>query len=153
MTASKTHIIKKTFSLEELPKIAAQFASMLKQSETRPFVVWFLGDLGAGKTTFVGALLHALGLPAGVPVLSPTYTFLTEYETSLGLCAHMDLYRLVEGDIDSVESLLSGRTYQGLLVEWPLRAASSPYLSKSHQVSLDFSDSPECRTITIESAR
>lgn len=152
MAAQEKQVYKIRFTIDEIPQVARRVANLLASCPVKPFVVWLVGDLGAGKTTFTGHLLHALGLSEAVPVLSPTYTYLTEYDTKLGLCAHMDLYRLVDGDLDSVESLLSGRNYAGIFVEWPLRADGSPYLVKTHQISFDFADELNARVITVEAS-
>jgi tRNA threonylcarbamoyl adenosine modification protein YjeE len=152
MTDSGQKTIKQlTVGLDNLNDVADSVATSLMNSKKKPFVLWLVGDLGAGKTTFAGALFHALGVPQGVPVLSPTYTYLTEYKTDLGLCAHMDLYRLVEGDLDSLESLLSGRDFKGLVVEWPHRASGSPLLEKTHEIKFEFASSEGLRILTIES--
>lgn len=86
-----------------------------------PFCLWLRGDLGAGKTTFAGKLLHGLGLSNRVPVLSPTFTYLTEYKLPIGVIAHLDLYRMAAGDHESVSSLFADRVFAGLIVEWPER--------------------------------
>ena len=134
----------------ELASVADKVASLLRQSQARPFVLWLQGELGAGKTTFTGFLLHALGLPQSVPVLSPTYAYLTEYETACGLCAHIDLYRLVDGGAETLETLLSGRAYAGIIVEWPLRAADSPYISRTHEIRFDFGRFSDERRLQLE---
>ena len=126
-----------TFSLQDLSAVADEVKNILNQSKVKPFVLWLTGDLGAGKTTFAGALLHSLGVPASVPILSPTYTYLTEYESEQKKFAHMDLYRLVHGDSDSIESLLAGRVYDGIIVEWPERAADSPLIEMTHELKLN----------------
>ncbi|MEY4723188.1 MAG: hypothetical protein RLZZ324_701, partial [Candidatus Parcubacteria bacterium] len=54
-------------NLEELAAFAKEFAHSLKGGE----IVGLIGDLGAGKTTFVQFLAAALGVKAAVK--SPTF--------------------------------------------------------------------------------
>ena len=49
------------------------------------------GPLGAGKTTFVRHLLHALGVPGRVK--SPTYGLMESYEVAGSAIWHFDFYR------------------------------------------------------------
>lgn len=136
---------------DELSKIAGFVASRLSRDEQ--FVLWLRGDLGAGKTTFAGELLRALGLPQDVPVLSPTFTFMTEYGTNIGTIAHLDLYRLNDSPDDPLGFLLADRNFSGLIVEWPERAKDSPWIKKTHELTLGFTESLEERIITWTSEK
>ncbi len=85
-------------------------------------VIHLIGDLGAGKTTFVRGLLRGLGHEGRVP--SPTYTLVEPYELADYSIYHVDLYRLAKADevqYLGLEEACSDRSL--LLVEWPERAA------------------------------
>src|SRR3981189_1730559 len=88
------------------------------------WVVYLQGELGAGKTTCVRALLRTLGV-TGL-VRSPTYTLVETYRSQGMTFIHVDLYRL--GGPDAVEEL-GLRDYLGtdclLLVEWPAKGGSA----------------------------
>lgn len=83
-------------------------------------VIWLTGELGAGKTTLVTALVEGLGGQGGVS--SPTYDLVHRYETLRGPVFHVDCYRLRRSDEAAEldwETLTQGRA---LLVEWPEQA-------------------------------
>jgi tRNA threonylcarbamoyladenosine biosynthesis protein TsaE len=86
-------------------------------------VVFFSGELGAGKTTLVQAVVRGLGV-AG-PATSPTYALVHRYEGTRGPVFHLDCYRLrtsdEAADLDW-ESLL--RDGDIVLIEWPEKAGS-----------------------------
>jgi len=89
-------------------------------------VIALRGEMGTGKTTLVRGALESLGVTSGVR--SPTYT-LIEYYEFVPLCiAHLDLYRLADGE--ELE-YLGYRDYLNpetiCLIEWPERAEG--YLS------------------------
>ena len=84
-------------------------------------MVKLYGDLGAGKTTLVKGIARALGIPAE-SVVSPSFTIITEYESSPRLL-HIDLYR-----IDSSNDLESTGIWDAIgsdavtVIEWPEHA-------------------------------
>lgn len=87
-----------------------------------PAFVTLTGDLGAGKTTLVAAILRGAGVTDAVT--SPTYAVVHRYTApTLGPVHHADLYRLrgpQELAAIGWEELLVS---PGLvLVEWPERA-------------------------------
>jgi len=84
-------------------------------------VVWFEGDLGAGKTTLVRALLRGLGY-AG-PVKSPTYSLVEVYVVSSLYWYHFDFYRFSEpGEFEDAGLGEYFRDDSVCLVEWPEKA-------------------------------
>jgi len=83
------------------------------------------GQLGAGKTTLVRGLAHALGIEG--PVKSPTYTLVEPYTHGDIKLYHFDLYRLGHGDSGGEEleylGLRDALAERALIViEWPERA-------------------------------
>lgn len=84
-------------------------------------VLYLVGDLGAGKTTFARALLQALGVEERIK--SPTYSLLESYVTRAGQRAwHLDLYRIADpGELEwlGLDELHDAAAL--VLVEWPER--------------------------------
>lgn len=104
-------------------EFAARFAPLLKRGD----VVAFDGALGAGKTTFCRAIIHALGLADEVP--SPTFTLVQTYEPSSSdqttpAIWHMDMYRL-ESPEDCLELGIEEAFEDAVsLIEWPAKLGS-----------------------------
>jgi tRNA threonylcarbamoyladenosine biosynthesis protein TsaE len=94
--------------LQGLKDLARKLAQNLRGDE----VIALVGDLGAGKTTFVRFLVEALGPQEGTVVRSPTFAVLNEYQTQKGPVYHADLYRVK--NFDFTDYIGSGI----LLVEW-----------------------------------
>jgi tRNA threonylcarbamoyladenosine biosynthesis protein TsaE len=83
------------------------------------FALW--GELGSGKTLFTRGIARGMGIPPQIPITSPTFTIINEYEGRLRLY-HLDLYRLTT--IEDLETLPWRETILGTgvaVIEWPDR--------------------------------
>ena len=97
------------------------FAARLAPGIKLGMVIYLHGNLGAGKTTLVRALLHALGYIGRVK--SPTYTLLEQYQAGELHLRHFDLYRFhdaSEWDAAGFRYEFDGQNV--CLVEWPEKA-------------------------------
>ncbi len=74
-------------SLEDTALFASSFSKLIHYGD----FFAFKGDLGSGKTTFVSAVLNALGYIG--EVTSPTFNIVHEYD-SIPPVYHFDLYRI-----------------------------------------------------------
>jgi tRNA threonylcarbamoyladenosine biosynthesis protein TsaE len=107
------------------------------------------GELGAGKSTFARALIHAMGHDGAVP--SPTYTLVEPYHLPAVTIYHIDLYRV--SDDEELRFLGWTDLEDGFrLVEWPERvpglAATADLL-----LHLDYADHGRRAELRALSAR
>lgn len=72
------------------------FATRLAWNLATPLIITFSGDLGAGKTTIVRAMLRALGVVSAIK--SPTYSLVESYLCDDIHVHHFDLYRIHHED-------------------------------------------------------
>lgn len=101
------------YTLNEVETVAKK---ILEHSNSKIFL--FEGDLGAGKTTLIKALVKLLG--SDDTVSSPTFSLVNDYEGKDQLIHHFDLYRIDnEEDLYNfgIETYIYSNNY--VLVEWP----------------------------------
>lgn len=117
-----------TNSSEETEKYGELFAKRVKAQD----VIYLIGNLGSGKTTFVKGLARALGVKSRI--ISPTFIIERRHEVKSEISSsnelkingikrlyHLDLYRLKdEKEITNLdmEEILSDK--EGItIIEWP----------------------------------
>ena len=76
-------------SVEETEAFGAALARELRPGD----VVTLIGEIGAGKTTFVRGLARGLGVSAG-SVASPSFVLVRQYTSGRMPLYHADLFRL-----------------------------------------------------------
>lgn len=110
------------FLTYDLPDEAAteQLAVRLAGLLSAPLVLGFSGEIGAGKTTFVRAMLRALGITGAIK--SPTYALVESYTINDLHLHHFDLYRIQEDEeLDYIGFRDYFTTPSICCIEWPER--------------------------------
>ncbi len=97
--------------------VGAGLARLLRRGDA----VLLTGEIGAGKTTLVRALLRAATGDTALDVPSPTFTLVQSYDLPGGEVAHhYDLWRL-SGPEGLIELGWEDSVRDIVLVEWPER--------------------------------
>lgn len=112
MTEIKTLKTYTYTDITELPGLVGEL-----RADFRYDLILFIGDLGAGKTTFIKELVQQLG--SEDLASSPSYALINKYSAAKTIY-HIDLYRLdsVEDVFHlGIEEILYGDNL--CLVEWP----------------------------------
>ncbi len=101
-------------------KVAARIADCVFS----PLVLTFCGQIGAGKTTFIRAMLQALGVNGAIK--SPTFSIVESYVGRHSQLHHFDLYRIHdESELDDIGFRDYFAADAICCIEWPERAVSA----------------------------
>ena len=106
------------YNIDNIPEISRQLVSLNKS-------IAFYGEMGAGKTTLIKAMLRELG--AVDTGHSPTFGLVNEYHNAMGelVAYHFDFYRLEspEEALDmGIEDYFDSDCH--FFMEWPERIGS-----------------------------
>lgn len=105
--------MKIDYTLEDIHEVARKLLNHVNSN-----IVFLYGDMGAGKTTLVKALVNVLGCEDDVS--SPTFSIVNEYKTKDRTIYHFDLYRIKsmeEAHNFGIEDYLFTDALS--IVEWP----------------------------------
>lgn len=110
---------RETKSEDETIHFAKEFALKYVKGNA-PVVVALSGELGAGKTQFAKGIGEAVGVKEVVN--SPTYTIINEYnyeeEEEQKVLAHMDTWRLQEGELEKSGLIENLEKRNIVVIEW-----------------------------------
>ena len=146
-----SHLYQLT-SIQDWDKLASALISGLRPG----FVMGLSGPLGVGKTTFVQALVRALG---GKDVVkSPTFALMRWYHVShpeIRRVIHVDAYRLEKPEdvlaLNLAEELSDGESI--LVVEWPEKMESFfAQIPETQKLLLECKQEGQERTVSITGA-
>ncbi len=92
-------------------------------------VVFFVGEMGVGKTTFIRYLINNFQKQNGLKiteVTSPTFNLLNEYQIKQIKINHYDLFRI--NSLDEIHNLglFNDITNAITLIEWPQKIKPKP---------------------------
>jgi tRNA threonylcarbamoyladenosine biosynthesis protein TsaE len=97
--------------------LAAKMAGCL----TAPLTLGLRGEIGTGKTTFVRAMLQALGITSTIK--SPTFSLIETYDCNGFQFHHFDLYRIHdESELEYIGFRDYFRENSVCCIEWPEHA-------------------------------
>ena len=114
-----TNSSKIDISLEvKTVELAKNFSRILKKGD----IIFFHGEIGVGKTTFIRHLVNCLQTNNHLnqtEVTSPTFNLVNEYDVGVFTIQHYDLYRLTNSHETKNIGLLENQKEILTLIEWP----------------------------------
>ena len=143
-------------SMEQLERLAADLVNAFPQGA----VLGLVGDLGAGKTTFVRAIAEKISEREQVKVpriTSPSFVIHQNYQIGSFFLEHYDLYRMDQLDTDGLseigyfEAFRTVKENPGFLfVEWPKKAIRFSDLKLEHVLEFRLQADGERWVVEIE---
>lgn len=140
----------------ELPSLDATqtLGEILGRSLPPGSILLLQGNLGSGKTTLVNAIGTGLGIH--VPIISPTFVLVNEYDDGRIPLYHFDLYRLNSNEVAelTLEQYWDEQEYEpGIVaIEWADRLGDRPPYALTIQLSSPADENANHRraTLTLE---
>jgi len=145
-----TNSEKIDISLEDkTSELAKNFSKTLIKGD----IVFFHGEIGVGKTTFIRNLINNLQKLSKInitEVTSPTFNLVNEYDVGNFILQHYDLYRLTNSSEIKNIGLFENEDVV-TLVEWPEKIKKS--IDRKIDLFFEYSDDLNKRYLTIKGTR
>ena len=114
-------------------------------------VVFFYGEMGVGKTTFIKYLINAFQKKNSLElseVTSPTFNLLNEYEINQIKIHHYDLFRLKSAEEVKNLNLFESYSKAITLIEWPQIIKEKP--KNLIEFKFNYEDDHKKRSVQIK---
>ena len=133
-------------SLENLNLISKKVADQIKVND----IIYLLGEIGVGKTTFTRYLINYLQKKENLKVtevLSPTFNLLYEYDLKNFKIMHYDLYRIKKNkELDEL-GIFNENFSSIKIIEWPELLKTK--VKNRLEIYLSYSDKNNERKLSI----
>tara|TARA_Y100001970_G_scaffold123508_1_gene153084 strand:- start:2594 stop:3073 length:480 start_codon:yes stop_codon:yes gene_type:complete len=142
-----TRSSKIDISLEKnTESISKKFSKLIKKGD----VIYFYGEIGVGKTTFIKHLINNLQRknkvkPSEVP--SPTFNIINEYKIKDIVINHYDLFKIKDPKELSNIGIFEDNLETITLVEWPEVISNKP--KKIIELYFSYEDNFQSRNLEI----
>ena len=148
---NQMHIATKSskidISLEENTKfISKKFSNLIKKGD----IIFFYGEIGVGKTTFIRHLINNLQFKSGykpTEVLSPTFNIVNEYKVAEVVINHYDLFKIKDPKELYNIGIFENNSEIVTLVEWPEIISEKP--KKIIELYFNYEDDFKRRNLEI----
>jgi tRNA threonylcarbamoyladenosine biosynthesis protein TsaE len=128
-------------------EIAKNFSKIIKKGD----VVFFHGEIGVGKTTFIKYFVNHLQVNNhlnSTEVTSPTFNLVNEYDVGVFIIQHYDLYRLINSDETKNIGLLENQKEILTLIEWPEKINNK--INNKIDLFFEYGENMEKRYLSIK---